>query len=117
MWRYHAWEVAPKSPITSRHARSATRRAIAALDKGFFEVRPDRLTERQPQYARAMAELGPSAAKSTNVAGILGVTASQAAPIRDELIKKGIAYSPKRGLVAFTVPKFDDFMQRAIREV
>jgi len=30
---------------------------------------------------------------------MLGLTVEQAAPIRDELIKKGIAYSPKRGLI------------------
>jgi hypothetical protein len=114
VWGSHAWEVAPSSPITSEHVKLATMRAIAALDKGFFKVRLDRLTERQQEYACAMAELGPSAATSTAVAKVLGVTVKQAAPIRDEVIKKGMAYSPKRGLVAFTVPKFDEFMKRAI---
>jgi hypothetical protein len=60
-----------------------------------------------------MAALGPSPATSTAVAKVLGLTVKQAAPIRDELIKKGIAYSPKRGLVAFTVPKFDEFIKRS----
>jgi len=77
-------------------------------------VRLDRLTARQQDYARAMAELISSPATSTAVAKVLGLTVKQAAPIRDELIKKGIAYSPKRGLVAFTVPKFDEFMKRKI---
>jgi len=90
----------------------ATKRAIAALDKGFFKVRIDRLTERQQEYVCAMAELGPSPA--TSVAKVLGVTVKQAAPIRDEVIKKGMAYSPRRGLVAFTVPKFDEFIKRTI---
>jgi len=76
-------------------------------------VRIDRLTVRQQEYAHAMAELGPSPATSTSVANLLGVTVKQAAPIRDEVIKKGMAYSPRRGLVAFTVPKFDEFMKRA----
>jgi hypothetical protein len=35
-------------------------------------------------------------------------------PIRDELVKKGMAYSPERGLIGFTVPKFDEFMRRAM---
>ncbi len=113
VWGYHAWEIAPSSPITSEHARSATKSAIAALDTGFFKVRFDRLTNRQQEYARAMAKLGPFPATSTSVANVLGVTVKQAAPIRDEVIKKGMAYSPKRGLVAFTVPKFDEFIKRA----
>ena len=46
------------------------------------------------------------------MANRLGLNVSQAAPIRDELIKKGMAYSPERGLVGFTVPKFDAFMKR-----
>jgi hypothetical protein len=50
------------------------------------------------------------------VAKVLGLTVKQAAPIRDELIKKGITYSPKRGLVAFTVPKFDEYMKRKIHK-
>lgn len=117
VWGSHAWEVAPSSPITSEHAKSATERAIAALDKGFFKIRLNRLTGRQQEYARAMAELGPSPATSTAVAEVLGITVKQAAPIRDEVIKKGMAYSPSRGLVAFTVPKFDEFIKRNIPKV
>ena len=114
VWGYYAWEVAPSSPVTSEHVEEATIRAVAFLDEGFFRVRLDRLTARQQDYARAMAELGSSPATSTAVAKMLGVTAKQAAPIRRDLIKKGTAYSPERGLVAFTVPKFDEFMRRAI---
>ncbi len=114
VWGYYAWEVAPSSPITSEHVEEATKRAIAFLDEGFFKVRPDRLTARQQDYARAMAELGSAPATSTAVAKLLGLTVKQAASVREELIKRGTVYSPKRGLVAFTVPKFDEFMIRAI---
>lgn len=112
VWGSHIWEIAPSTPFTSDHAKLATKRAISALDTGFFRVRLDRLTDRQREYARAMAAMSPSPATSTAVAKLLGLTAKQAAPIRDELIKKGIAYSPSRGVVAFTVPKFDAFMKR-----
>jgi hypothetical protein len=30
---------------------------------------------------------------------------------RDGLIKKGLVWSPRRGLVAFTVPRFAEFIQ------
>ncbi len=113
MWGAHAWEAAPSSPITPEYLKTATKHAISALDKGFFKIRLDRLTDRQQKYVRAMAELGPLPASSANVAKLLGITIKQAAPIRDEVIKKGPAYNPRRGLVAFTVPKFDEFLKRA----
>ena len=108
------WSVAPSSPITSEHVKTATKHAIKSLDESFFKVRLGRLTDRQQQYARVIAELGPEPARSTAVANELCLTVQQAAPIRDELIKKGVAYSTMRGRVTFTVPKFDEFIKRKI---
>jgi hypothetical protein len=61
-----------------------------------------------------MAEFVEEPINSSDVAAALGLSLSQAAPIRDELIKKGMAYSPERGLIGFTVPKFGDYMRRAL---
>ena len=80
------------------------------LDFSIFDNGAHKISQRQ--YDRAMAAMSPSPATSTAVAEWLGLTDRQAAPIRDELIKNGMAYSPSRGTVAFTVPKFDAFMQR-----
>lgn len=116
VWGSHVWETAKASPITLADAEEATKRAIADLDEGIFKSRFDRMTERQRQYARAMAEFeGP--ANSTEVARALGTTAKKAGPIRDELIKKGMAFSPNRGDVAFTIPLFDEFMRRRMPKV
>jgi hypothetical protein len=112
VWGSHCWEAAAKSPITLADARKASIAATAALDEGIFKVRLARLTERQRSYAHAMAEFGPEPVNSSDVAAKLALSLSQAAPIRDELIKKGMAYSPERGLIGFTVPKFDDYMRR-----
>lgn len=114
VWGAHCWETAPASPITLAHAKEASARAVEVLDESIFKVRIARLTERQRAYARAMAELGEGPYNSTEIANALGLTASQSAPIRDELIKKGMAYSPERGLIGFTVPKFDEYMRRAM---
>ncbi len=114
VWGSHAWEVAASSPITSVHVNKATIRALKALDSGFFRIRYDRLTPQQQDYARAMAEVGHLPAKSTQVAVELGFTVKRAAPIRNGLIKKGMAYGPGRGLIDFTVPKFDEFLKRRI---
>ncbi|MGE0742995.1 MAG: ATP-binding protein [Hyphomonadaceae bacterium] len=114
VWGSHCWDTAAKSPITLADAKRASETAVAALDEGIFKVRLARLTERQQAYARAMAEFGPEPVNSSDVANAMGISLSQAAPIRDELIKKGMAYSPERGLIGFTVPKFDDYMRRAL---
>jgi hypothetical protein len=116
VWGAHCWEAAPSSPITLAHAKDASVRAIEALDESIFKVRLARLTDRQKAYARAMAELGPAPASSSDVANLLGLSLAQSAPIRDELVKKGMAYSPERGLIGFTVPKFDEFMRRVMPE-
>jgi hypothetical protein len=114
VWGAHCWEAAAKSPITLADAKAATETAISALDEGIFKVRLARLTERHKAYARAMAEVGAEPVHSSVVANALGLGLNQAAPIRDELIKKGMAYSPERGLIGFTVPKFDEYMRRAM---
>jgi len=112
VWGAHCWETAETSPITLDDAKKASARAVAALDESIFKVRLARLTERQKAYAMAMAELGSEPSNSGDVARKLGLTVAQSAPIRDELVKKGMAYSPERGLIDFTVPKFDEFMRR-----
>lgn len=117
VWGAKCWEVAAKSPITLADSKRATDAAVAALDEGLFKVRLARLTDRQKSYARAMAEFGAEPINSSDVANVLGLSLSQAAPIRDELIKKGMAYSPERGLIGFTVPKFDDYMRRAMAPI
>ncbi|MEQ1617392.1 MAG: ATP-binding protein [Terricaulis sp.] len=114
VWGSHCWDEAGNSPITLADAKAATKAAIAALDEGIFKVRLARLTDRQKAYARVMAAFGPEPVNSSDIANSMNLSLSQAAPIRDELIKKGMAYSPERGLVGFTVPKFDEFMRRAI---
>lgn len=114
VWGSHCWDAAEKSPITLADAKRASETAIAALDEGIFKVRLARLTERQKAYARAMADFGAEPVNSSDVANAMKLSLSQAAPIRDELIKKGMAYSPERGLIGFTVPKFDEYMRRAM---
>jgi hypothetical protein len=42
------------------------------------------------------------------------VRVESVAPRRSGLIAKGIIYSPAHGDTAFTVPLFDDFLQRAL---
>lgn len=113
-WGYQTWNVAAASPITLADVDASTVRALEALDKGFFRVRLDRLTPREKDYVRAMAELGAGPHRSGEIAQVLGMEVSKAGPLRDKLIKKGMVYSPQHGDTAFTVPMFDEFMRRSM---
>ena len=114
-WGQHCWQEAQQSPITHADARQATEVAIAQLDSSFFRVRFDRLTPSEKRYMRAMAELGTGPHRSGDVADILQRPVNSIAPTRSSLIRKGMAYSPAHGDIAFTVPLFDGFMQRIMR--
>ncbi|HEU4643847.1 MAG TPA: AAA family ATPase [Gemmatimonadaceae bacterium] len=114
VWGKHAWDTAPASPITESDVARATREAGAALDESFFRVRLDRLTRREKDYVRAMAELGPGPHRSGDIAATLGVPVTTVAPLRSRLIDKGMIYSGQYGETDFTVPMFDEFMRRAI---
>ena len=116
-WGYHVWNIASKSPITKLDAQKATSAATSSLDDSFFRVRFDRLTPREKDYLRAMAELGPGPHRSGDIAEMLGVLVESSAPLRSGLIRKGMIYSPQHGDTAFTVPLFDTYMKRVIPEL
>lgn len=116
-WAYRVWNLAPDSPITLNDVIRAGPEVLARLDESFFRVRYDRLTPREKQYLRAMAELGPGPHRSGDIAGILGVKVESTSPLRSGLIKKGVIFSPQHGDTAFTVPLFDEFMRRTIPEL
>lgn len=113
-WGKHAWDVAPASPIRAEDVLKASALAVAALDESFFRVRFDRLTATEKRYLRAMADLGPGPHRSGDIADRLGKKVNSVAPTRNNLINKGMIWSPSHGDTAFTVPLFDEFMRRII---
>ena len=111
-WGYHSWNIADKSPISRSDVETASETALRNLDESFFRVRFDRLTPREKEYLFAMAELGPSPHRSGDVAAELNVAVESIAPVRSSLIKKGMIFSPAHGDTAFTVPLFDEYLNR-----
>lgn len=111
-WGKHAWDAAAASPIARADVERASKAAIAALDESFFRVRFDRLTPLEKRYLRAMAELGPGPHRSGDIAEMLGRKVTALGPTRNQLIAKGMIWSPSHGDTAFTVPLFDEFMRR-----
>jgi len=108
----HSWDAASTSPIRATDVRAASKTAVAALDESFFRVRFDRLTPAEKKYLRAMAELGPGPHRSGDIATCLKRDVTSLGPTRNQLIAKGMIWSPSHGDTAFTVPLFDQFMRR-----
>jgi AAA ATPase domain len=111
-WGYHTWNAAGSSPISVRDVDAASVNAIASLDESFFRVRFDRITPREKEYLFAMSGLGHGPHRSGDVASMLRVNVESIAPVRSSLIKKGMIFSPAHGDTAFTVPMFDEYLNR-----
>lgn len=82
------------------------------LSRGLYRSRWGRATAQGKEFMRAMAQdEGPS--KISEIARRMGKgDPSSLSVLRDRLIKDGLIYSPERGLVAFTVPGMDGFINR-----
>ncbi len=111
-WGKHSWDAATTSPIGIADVTQASITAIAALDESFFRVRFDRLTPVEKRYLRGMAELGAGPHRSGDIADVLRRKVTSLGPTRNQLISKGMIWSPHHGDTAFTVPLFDEFMHR-----
>lgn len=111
---YAVWTVADGPVINLEDIQAAVPAYEAKLDTSFFRVRLDRATDLQRAYLRAMAQLGPTAQKASDVADIMGRASTNLGPTRAELINMGLLYTPEHGYASFTVPHFDRFMLRAV---
>ena len=114
-WGYETWNAAQSSLITTSDVEVATKNAIRQLDESFFRVRFDRLTKREKDFLFAMVGVGGVMQRSGDIADRLGAKTTSIGPLRSQLIRKGMIYSPAHGDNAFTVPLFDDFLRRQIR--
>lgn len=113
-WGYHVWNNSAAARITMDDVTSVRPLVVDQLDRNFFLVRADRLTPRERDYLRAMAELGSGPHRSGDVAAMLGVKVESVAPRRSQLISKGMIFSPAHGDTAFTVPLFDEYLRRTM---
>lgn len=113
-WGYHCWNVATRDSITLGDVHQATGLSIRNLDENLFRVRFERLTPTEKKYVRALADLGHAPQRSGDIAAKLGKPVATVAPLRAQLINKGMIYSPEFGNTAFTIPLFDEFLKREI---
>lgn len=110
----HVWDHARSSPIDLDDVTVGLADARREIDEGLYRSRWERATRSQREVLRAVAQVGGTgAATVAEIARAMGKRrTSDISVARDELIKKGLLYAPERGLLAFTVPGMDDFIDR-----
>ena len=111
-WGKRTWNAASGNTITADDVRRAEPVVEKSLDENFFATRTDRLTRREIEFLGAMASLGPGPHKLADIAIEMQVKSSTISPRRQDLIDKGMIYSPSYGELAFSVPMFDDYIKR-----
>lgn len=110
----HVWDNARSSTIVLEDVEVGLAEARREVDDGLYRSRWERATPAQRDLLRALATLeGDGPAAVADIARHMRKRrTSDISVARDELIKKGLAYSPERGLLAFTVPGMHDFIAR-----
>jgi hypothetical protein len=61
-----------------------------------------------------MSSLGEAESSTKDIADAMGAPTSSLTTSRAALIKKGLIYAPRHGVVAFTVPMMADFVRRQL---
>ncbi len=110
-WGYQVWKVAEKPHISLQDVINAEKIVTKRLDDNFFRVRYDRLTEGEKKFMITMAEC-VAPCKSSDIAEKIRMKATALTPMRANLIRKGMIYSPRHGLLDFSVPLFGEFLLR-----
>ena len=111
-WGYQAWNTAQNTPITLSDIKKSNALVLDRLEQNFFKSRYERVSDAQMRYLKAMARCGPGPHRTGQIAQTMGKSSRQVSSVREALIHSGMIYSPKYGLTAFTVPLFDEFMNR-----
>lgn len=106
----HAWAQATPPAIVADDVASAEEPAMRELAGDLFVARWQRATPRQRDYIGSLARLGGTGGAGEVAVGAGFPSSGEASQVREELITKGIVYPPRRGQIAFTVPKFDRFV-------
>jgi hypothetical protein len=101
------WNEVDSSPIRARDVKSAQALISDALSRRFFRDRFETATDAEQRYLSAMAELGDDPVRTASVAACAGYKgAGSTSLLRENLMRKDLIFSPRRGVVAFTVPLF-----------
>ena len=109
------WNIGDRQTITVRDMVKAYDEAFYELDKGFFRPHIERLTPQEITFVETMATLGSGPYKIGEIGERMEKNATSIGAVRARIVRKGLIYSPGHGLIAFTVPLFDEFLRRRMQ--
>ena len=101
------WDEVDDGPIGIEDVERVHDIVQDSLDASFFGPQFDLATDAEQRYLLAMSRLGDgpySTSEAAREAGYAGV--SGASFVREGLVRKELIWSPRRGQVDFTVPRF-----------
>ena len=112
-WGETTWEEAVGDTLITKDDALAAEEVVSNfLETRFFKDRYDRASEAERIYMAAMADLGPGAHSSREIADRMGTKLSAVSVFRGRLLDKGLIYNQVDSDLAFTVPQFDEYMRR-----
>jgi ribosomal protein S16 len=119
LYAFEAWEAAARAgaiqTITLADAVAGEPVAQRQIEAGIYGVRFEGATEAERTYLFAMSDLMDAEGdrvRSGGVARVLNRELSAVSPTRDALIRKGIVHAPEHGLLAFSIPGFQQYIVR-----
>ncbi len=106
------WNFADESPITPDDLEGIRGVVRDTLASSFFGTRFEMATDTEQQVLAAMASLGPGPYRIGEVANTFGASDQRGiSAYRESLISKDLLWSPRRGMIDFTVPLFDAYLR------
>ena len=110
---YQVWQSAERSPVTAKDVRAVASEVSERLDRNFFAVRLDRISNLERRFLRVMADVpGGEEKPLADIARGLGRSVNSLSMLRRSLIRKGVLYSAVEGCVSYTVPLFGEYLKR-----
>ncbi|MGD0454575.1 MAG: ATP-binding protein [Solirubrobacteraceae bacterium] len=106
------WDEIDDPPITAEHVHIVEEIVDDSLDRGFFGPAFELATDAEQRYLIAISSLGDGPYKTADAAHAAGyANIGGASVVREELIEKELIWSPRRGFIDFTVPRFAQYLR------
>jgi ribosomal protein S16 len=119
LYAFEAWEAAARAgaiqTITLADVEAGEPVAQRQIEAGIYGARFEGATEAERKYLFAMSDLMDvegDRIRSGDVARVLNRGLSAVSPTRDALIRKGTVHAPEHGLLAFSIPGFQQYIVR-----
>lgn len=110
LWKHTA--ITSGEEITLEAAKTAEQYFWDGLDESFFKVCFDRATPTEQKFMFAMAQCRLTPCNVAEVADIMGKDTTSIAPVRAQLIHKGLIFATRHGKIDYTVPGFAKYLRR-----